>query len=94
MSQIHHRALYADFNLKNRLTGLIGARGVGKTTLMLQYIKEKLWEERDSVFYFSADHIYFSSVTLYAFVDILYSQQGDYLANDTVFEIGGRNKKE
>jgi predicted AAA+ superfamily ATPase len=75
VSLVHHRALYADFNLKTRLTGLVGARGVGKTTLMLQYIKEKLWDVRNSVFYFSADHIYFSSVSLFAFIEDLYLTQ-------------------
>jgi predicted AAA+ superfamily ATPase len=71
----HHRALYDSFNLSNRLTGLVGARGVGKTTLMLQFIKEKLSEVLTSVFYFSADHIYFSSTTLYSFIEDLYLTQ-------------------
>lgn len=30
------RYLYSSFNLRNRLTGLVGPRGVGKTTLLLQ----------------------------------------------------------
>ena len=29
--------------MMDRLTGLVGPRGVGKTTLMLQYIKEYLY---------------------------------------------------
>jgi len=37
------RYLCPSFQLRNRLTGLIGARGVGKTTLMLQYIKKELF---------------------------------------------------
>src|SRR5262249_22252624 len=47
------RYLYPLFQLRNRLTGLIGARGVGKTTLILQYIKNELFKEGKS-FYFSA----------------------------------------
>ena len=70
-----HRYLFDSFNIKNRLTGLIGARGVGKTTLMLQFIKEKLKSE-PGVFYVSADHLYFSSHTLLAFVDMLYHNEG------------------
>jgi len=62
-----HRYLFFDsFNIKNRLTGIIGPRGMGKTTLMLQFIKEKLKSASD-VFYVSADHIYFSSHTLLEF---------------------------
>ena len=36
------RYIYYDINWKNRMIGLIGPRGVGKTTLILQYIKENL----------------------------------------------------
>jgi len=39
-SMLHHRFLFYQFNLNNRLTGLIGPRGVGKTTLLLQLIKQ------------------------------------------------------
>ena len=31
----HQRSLFNSFNVENRLTGLIGARGTGKTTLLL-----------------------------------------------------------
>lgn len=57
------RYLYPTFNLRNRLTGLIGPRGVGKKTLLLQYIKNELFEE-GKCFYFSADLIYFQQTTL------------------------------
>lgn len=70
----HYRYLYYQFNINNRLTGLIGARGVGKTTLMLQYIKNHLNDER--VFYFSADHIYFNSTRIYEFVENLFLTEG------------------
>jgi len=72
VSTQHHRALYDDFDLKNRLTGIVGGRGVGKTTLMLQIIKEKLAGSIESVFYFSADHIHFTETTIYAFIEDLY----------------------
>ncbi len=38
----HLRYIYDDFNINNRLTGLIGPRGAGETTLLLQFIKEKI----------------------------------------------------
>lgn len=37
----YRRSLYDYFPVNNRLTGLIGARGVGKTTLLLQLIKHQ-----------------------------------------------------
>ncbi len=71
-----HRYLYKAFQLKDRLIGLIGPRGVGKTTLLLQYIKEYLYAE-GKAFYFSADLVYFKSENLLEFVADLY-QNGGY----------------
>lgn len=70
-----HRYLYANFNINNRLTGIIGARGVGKTTLMLQYIKEHLYDGSQA-FYFTADHIYFNKVSILEFIEDLYQTEG------------------
>lgn len=62
------RYLYPDINLKNRLLGIVGARGVGKTTLMLQFIKNNLSDQLAQTLYFSADHIFFANNTLVEFV--------------------------
>ena len=71
----HFRFLYRDFNLNSRLTGIVGGRGVGKTTMMLQYIKLNFPQAED-VFYFSADHIYFNTVTMYEFIEDLNLTEG------------------
>lgn len=68
------RGLYSAFK-PGRLTGLVGPRGVGKTTLLLQYIKEHLYSS-GKVFYFSADAVYFRQTTLLEFVDYLYKYEG------------------
>lgn len=73
-SMVHHRFLYHHFNMHNRLTGVVGPRGVGKTTLMLQLIKKHYPDLKD-VFYCSADHIYFKQTTLYDLVETLYLRQ-------------------
>ena len=70
----HYRFLYDDFDLSDRLTGLTGPRGVGKTTLILQYIKNN-YSDLEQVFYFSADHIHFKKVTIYEFVEELFLKQ-------------------
>lgn len=75
VSTHHQRYLYSTFQLKNRLTGLIGPRGVGKTTLLLQYIKNELYREKKA-FYFSADFIYFQEETLLKFVSDLHQLEG------------------
>ena len=46
------RKEFSFINSKERLIALIGARGVGKTTLLLQYIKQY---SMDDALYFSAD---------------------------------------
>ncbi len=71
----HTRYLYPAFQLRNRLTGLIGPRGVGKTTLLLQYIKNTFGKDK-SVFYFSADQVYFQRSNLLEFVNDLYLKEG------------------
>lgn len=68
------RYLYENLKLDSRLVGIIGPRGVGKTTLLLQYIKNNLYETGDT-FYFSADNTYFEDVPLLEFVDELYQQK-------------------
>ena len=62
-----HRYMYDRIGWESRMFGLVGPRGVGKSTMILQFIKEK----RDSrrMFYVSADHLYFSSHTLVETVD-------------------------
>lgn len=75
LSISHTRYLYPSFNLNNRLTGLIGPRGVGKTTMLLQYIKNELYKE-GKCFYFSADLIYFQNSSLLEFVSDLHQIEG------------------
>ncbi|MDF1654859.1 MAG: AAA family ATPase [Coxiellaceae bacterium] len=69
------RYLYNKVNLDDRLTGIIGPRGVGKTTMLLQLIKNKLYDSGEA-FYFSADNTYFNEVPILEFVDDLYQNKG------------------
>ena len=70
-----YRYLYPLFNLDSRLTGLVGPRGVGKTTLLLQYIKNHLYKDKKT-FYFSADNIYFNTTSLLDFVNRMFLEEG------------------
>jgi uncharacterized protein len=70
----HHRYLFGSFGTTRRLAGLIGPRGVGKTTLMLQWIREK--EDPERCMYASLDHIYFSSHRLLDFVRDMHELEG------------------
>jgi predicted AAA+ superfamily ATPase len=70
-----HRFLFDTFTADERLIGLIGPRGVGKTTLLLQYIREQIGH-LDEAFYASADHIYFNKSSLLDFVRSMSMQEG------------------
>lgn len=51
------RFLFNKINFKQRLIGIIGPRGVGKTTLILQYLKEKHYKNENAI-YILADNIF------------------------------------
>ena len=70
-----HRYLFKSFNTNSRLTGLVGPRGTGKTTLLLQYINEKIKNKNECI-YLSLDNIYFTREKLISFVDELYEIDG------------------
>ena len=53
------RYLYHQIDWENRIVGIRGPRGVGKTTLMLQHIKKEM--NTSDVLYVNADDIYFSN---------------------------------
>jgi predicted AAA+ superfamily ATPase len=67
----------------NRFIGIKGSRGVGKTTILLQYIRLN-FEPNQSVLYVSLDHLYFLENTLYDFVSDFYKKGGLFIAIDEV----------
>ena len=67
-----------------RLVGVRGPRGVGKTTLLLQYIKLNLMDQLDKTLYVSLDNWYFSETRLYHFAEEFYQRGGRFLFLDEV----------
>ncbi len=67
----------------NRFIGIKGSRGVGKTTLLLQYIKQN-FKPDNTVLYISLDNFYFTENRLYEFADVFYKKGGKLLAIDEV----------
>jgi predicted AAA+ superfamily ATPase len=67
----------------NRIIGIKGSRGVGKTTLILQYVKQN-YKPNNRVLYVSLDDMYFADDTLYNLADIFYKKGGELLAIDEV----------
>lgn len=66
----------------DRLIGLKGARGVGKTTLLLQYIKQNLPVSK--TLYLSLDNIFFTTNSLIDIVDEFVKNGGEFLFLDEV----------
>jgi predicted AAA+ superfamily ATPase len=77
------RYLFDQIKWKSRLIGIKGSRGVGKTTLLLQYLKE-LEFPPEQVAYFSLDDLYFTTHTLKDTTDLFYKYGGKVLALDEV----------
>jgi len=72
-----------DIDWSNRFIGIKGSRGVGKTTLILQYIKQNYVAD-NRVLYVSLDSLYFSENNLYDLADEFYKKGGELLAVDEV----------
>jgi predicted AAA+ superfamily ATPase len=76
------RYLYDKISWDNRMVGIIGARGVGKTTMVLQYIKENL--DTKKALYVTADDMYFGENKLFDLADDFYKSAGEYLFIDEI----------
>lgn len=77
------RFLLYETNWNNRLTGIKGARGTGKTTLLLQLIRESGLPTSKAA-WFSLDEMYFTNHTLVEAAEKFYNQGGQLLALDEV----------
>lgn len=77
------RYLATRINWKDRLIGIKGARGTGKSTLVLQYLN-KLGKSSSEAVYLSLDDMYFISQTLVETGMKFYQQGGKVLILDEV----------
>ncbi len=85
---VKRRYLFNQVNWENRLVGIKGARGTGKTTLMLQRLK-LLDLPATAAAYFSLDDLYFTTHQLFETVEKFYQQGGKYLFLDEVHKYPG-----
>lgn len=77
-----HRYMYHRINWGSRMIGLTGPRGVGKTTLILQYLKEHLPRERS--LYVTAEDFYFAEHRLLDLADEFVRYGGRHLFIDEI----------
>ncbi|MDO4497740.1 MAG: AAA family ATPase [Bacteroidales bacterium] len=81
------RYMYEKIDWNLRLVGLVGPRGVGKSTMVLQHILETMQQEK--VLYVSADHSYFLNHSLIELVDTFVKEGGEHLYIDEVHKYEG-----
>lgn len=79
----YKRYIWKEINHNNKLIGIIGARGVGKTTYMLQYLKA-LDISLHKKLYISADNIEISQYSLLSIAKEFSALGGEVLAIDEI----------
>ncbi len=86
------RYLYQYIKWDYRLIGIKGARGTGKTTLLLQWIKEQNLPTEKAA-YFSLDDLYFTNHSLKETVSTFYKNGGQILILDEVHKYKNWSKE-
>ncbi len=86
-----HRYMYKQIDWHARMVGILGPRGVGKTTMVLQYIKENL--PRQQTLYVVAEDLYFASHTLVELADSFAKTGGKYLFIDEIHKYKGWSRE-
>jgi len=78
------RYLMNEVNWNGRLTAITGARGTGKTTMILQYIKKTFGNSPKEALYVSLDHFWFSGNRLFDLANNFNKLGGKFLFIDEV----------
>ena len=83
---LYTRYIYEELlNSTAKITGVYGARGVGKTTILLQMLKA-LDFEPSAKLYISWDYSIFKDIKLFDFVDECSKRGGEVLIIDEIHE--------
>mgnify|MGYP002658215894 FL=1 len=84
------RYKYDEINWNGRLVGIVGPRGVGKSTMVLQHIKQSTEGHH---LYVSADNIYFANHSLIDFADEFIKEGGTHLYIDEIHKYAGWSRE-
>lgn len=82
------RYLYEKINWDNKLIVIKGAKGVGKTTMLLQHIL-RTFTDKQKALYASLDHIWFANHSILDLADYHYTHGGTHLFLDEVHKYKG-----
>ena len=87
------RYLYTEIHWSNRLIAIVGSRGTGKTTMLLQHIKLNYPSNTGEVLYASLDNLWFSTHSLLYLADEFAKQGGKVLYLDEVHNYSGWSRE-
>ena len=82
-SDLIARELYHDIDWSQRLIGIKGFRGVGKTTFLLGYIRNNFGNSRECL-YVNLNDFYFAKRRIFSFADEFYKRGGKILILDQI----------
>lgn len=85
------RFLHEQIAWDSKLIAIVGARGVGKTTLLLQHIK--LYENLEEVLFVTADDFYFTTHRLFDLAYQFFSKGGKKLYIDEIHKYKGWSRE-
>lgn len=77
------RYLYPNIDWNERCIAIIGAKGVGKTTMLLQHIKTT-FANKDEALYASLDNTWFANHSIFELADEFYMNGGTHLFLDEI----------
>ncbi|HIX85451.1 MAG TPA: AAA family ATPase [Candidatus Parabacteroides intestinigallinarum] len=80
------RGLMDEIDWNDRLIGIKGSRGVGKTTFLLDYARERFGADNKECLYVNLNHFYFTERTLVDFAAEFRAKGGKVLLIDQVFK--------
>ena len=81
------RDIHSKIEWEDRLVAILGGRGVGKSTLILQHIKK--FENPDECLYVAADDLWFASNSIYNLALSFYKNGGKKLFIDEIHKYKG-----
>lgn len=87
------RLLMDEIDWSQRLIGIKGSRGVGKTTFLLAYAKEAYGINNRECLYINLNHFYFTECTLIDFVSKFRARGGRVLLIDQMFKYPSWSKE-
>lgn len=89
----YERSIMDQINWNARLIAVRGARGVGKTTMLLQRIKKKYGTNPQTALYASLDHLYFTNHSLLDLAEEFHAKGGQCLCLDEVHKYNGWSRE-